>query len=286
MKILIITGGKTAEREISIRSSASVMFWLSPYCDIKIVLWPDEKKELQSMLRDFDCIIPMIHGRGGEDGEVQRILDQAQVPYLFSSPDCHAQCLDKRRAKSAVTDFVRVPEEYSQANYILPLVAKDPLGGSSIDVQIIQSEAEVVTHDFSEYLLEEYISGREFTVGVVETEQGVVALPPIEIRAKGFFNFAQKYTSDQLAEEICPAPISASLKETMKECAKKIHLRFGIRHISRSDFIVTKQGDIVFLEVNTIPGFTETSLIPLSAKVGGHTMDDLFLYWINSSVEQ
>ncbi len=281
MRILIVTGGETGEREVSLRSAATVKSWLTKFAEIEILLWPEERELLGNRATNSDLVIPIIHGKGGEDGQVQSLLDRLQVKYLFSKPAIHKICLDKVATKQCVSDFVRVPKSFTAQDYYLPMVVKDPVGGSSLDTYLIRKRQDLDGLDLSAQLIEEYVQGREFTVAVVESVNGLVALPVIEIVAKGFFDFQQKYDKNNLAKEICPAAISEPLERDLRTLAVKIHSHLGVRHLSRVDFLVTSRGDIVFLEINTIPGLTETSLVPKAMTAAGIDPTELFHYWIN-----
>jgi D-alanine-D-alanine ligase len=283
MRVLIITGGETGERSVSLKSAAAVRAWISSFADSEVLLWPEQRASLKEWIQDFDIVIPMIHGQGGEDGELQRALIKNNARYLFSSPHVHEVCLDKKRTKLLVKDLVRVPREYSEDRYHLPMVVKNSTGGSSLNTYIIKQEEDLKGLNLTGQLLEEYVDGREFTVGVIELEEGPVALPVVEIIAKGFFDHQQKYNKENLAKEICPADIAEELTRDLKQLAVEIHSRVGARHLSRIDFLVTAEGEIVFLEINTIPGLTETSLVPKALTVAKIDISALIQFWIDNA---
>ena len=138
---------------------------------------------------------------------------------------------------------------------------------------------EAFAHGFT-LLIEDSIPGDEYTVAVIEENDKPVALPVIAIKSKNaFFDFESKY-NPHLVEEVCPAPIEDSLRERLQEMAIRIHQLIGARHLTRSDFIVDKEGVIWFLEINTIPGQTLNSLVPKAIRASGRKIEDVFTEWI------
>ncbi len=135
-------------------------------------------------------------------------------------------------------------------------------------------------------LVEDLIEGKEFTVAVVEDVHGPRALPVIEIRSKNeFFDFESKY-DPALCDELCPAPIDENLAERLKDVALTAHTMIGARHISRTDMIVDRNGEIWFLEINTIPGLTSASLTPKAIAAAGLRLEDLLMVWIEDVLKE
>ncbi len=243
-----------------------------------------------------DVAIPILHGRFGEDGTVQALLAAANIPFVGSDTAGSAVAFDKVRSKEVfryhgidTPDFDVVPAGdltsgrrariggwAERFNY--PLVLKNPRGGSTLEVKVAKDEGEALTAieelapGADRLMVEEYVAGRELTVGVIEDreEGGPIALPVVEIRPKaaGFFDYHEKYAPDG-AEEICPAPIPDDVADAARAIALQIHLTLGLRGLSRTDMILTEDGRLRVLEVNTLPGMTERGLVPLAAAVKG-----------------
>lgn len=282
MKVAIITGGETAERDISIRSAQNAARSLDvAECDVFV--FPEERKRFLGEVKMYDLVIPVIHGLGGEDGVLQAELDALGIPYLFSRAETHALAIDKKHTKEFVA-----PLEILTAGIadVPPVFVKPRFGGSSFASKFCNTEDEVrelvMAHPEIEFIKEKPLKGREFTVGVIEHQGNLIALPVTEIIPRGeFFDFENKYDPSKLALEVCPAEIEESLSLELKRQALLVHQSFGVRHVSRSDFIITPDGTIYFLEINTIPGMTDTSLLPKMLEVQGLSLSGLFREWID-----
>ena len=269
MRIAIITGGESGERDVSIVSAGNVALSI-PFAEHETFVFPEEKDKFLAKASEFDLVIPVIHGKGGEDGEVQQLCESINLPFLFSPVEAHKIAIDKVLAKSLVERIgIRTPKQFSLSNAVFPVFVKPRFGGSSVSTSRVESFVElqrILAVSTEDMLIEEAVTGREFTVGVIEQNPGdPEALPVIEIRPKnGFFDFESKYDANQLAEEICPADIDFSLASRLQLVAVAIHVLIGASHLTRSDFLVNDAGEIIFLEINTIPGLTGTSLIPIA----------------------
>jgi D-alanine-D-alanine ligase len=283
MKIAVITGGETGERDISIKSSQNVANVID-FAETKTFVFPEEKNLFLNSFKNFDFVIPVIHGAGGEDGTLQALLENLGVQYIFSGTETHKICIDKTTTKELVSSIgINSPKEI--ANF--PAFVKPRFGGSSIASKLCNSQEELDTliqnNSNIEFIKEEPIKGREFTVGVIENSEKIFALPVIEIIPKGlFFDFENKYNPEKLALEICPAGIPEILSNELKKQALEVHKIVKAKHISRSDFIVTPSNEIYFLEINTIPGMTDTSLIPKMLKQAGLSLRELFKSWCSN----
>ena len=290
MNIAIITGGNSTERDISLSSAKNVQEILGIDDDF-VFDYPREKGVLVEAQNDIDIVIPIIHGVGGEDGEVQIWLDKIDLPYIFSSPRAHKVAIDKIRAKDLVSergDGVKVPQSNPKE---VPAFYKPRSGGSSLDTGLITSQTEYDKfrkRDWGEdMIVEEAVKGREFTVGVIKSGGETIALPVVEIISpNAFFDYQSKYDPANLAREICPANISIDLENRLQKASIEIHDAIGCRHLSRSDFIVNNDNEIYFLETNTIPGMTKTSLVPKELEVAGIQIKELFLEWGEEVIKQ
>lgn len=280
MKIAIITGGETGEREISIRSAQNIRK-LVDFAQTTLFTFPEDTEKFIRSAKSFDLAIPMIHGVGGEDGSLQGLLKNLKVPFLFSDISTHAIAIDKKFTKEIVSTLkILSPKEINT----FPLFAKPRDGGSSVSSKLCRSQKElddlIGTNPPNEFITEELIKGREFTVGVIETKTEAITLPVTEIIPNGeFFDFENKYNPEKIANEICPAQINETLSKELQRQALLIHKHLKAKHLSRSDFIVTSDNKIYFLEINTIPGITNTSLIPKMVETAGLSLREIIRGW-------
>lgn len=281
-KILVVGGGPSLEREISLISSKAVFNTLEEAGhQVTFYDWDGTTTWLDAHVAEFDVVFPILHGRGGEDGGIQALLENHVVPFLGSSSEVSKLCFDKKRTLALLESInVKIPrgDTVTLAQYKKhPLtttahVLKPFKGGSSIDTYVLRSPAdqplEQIEKSFSKYesmLLEEYIDGIEITVPILNNEP----LPVIEIQPpkNGVFDYANKYNG-KTAEFCPPKNVSQALQREVQDLALKIHTALGCRHLSRIDMIIVEEKPYV-LEVNTIPGMTAQSLYPKSAAVYG-----------------
>lgn len=237
--------------------------------------------------RFADVVFVALHGSTGEDGRVQATFDMFGIKYTGSNYISCGIAMDKELAKKVVkqagiltAEWILINENKMLEVYkdiTFPCVIKPCNGGSSIGVSIIQTkeELEEAIKEAGKYdckiMVEKYIKGREFSVGVLNGE----ALPPIEIIPKeGFYDYKNKYQAD-MTTEICPADLSKDETDKLKIAAEKVHKAIGLGSYSRADFIRDKDGNFIFLEVNTLPGMTPISLLPQEARAAGIEYDDL-----------
>lgn len=293
-QVALITGGTSTEREISLRSAAHVAELLQDQFSIQTYDLPTDLAQILNDRHEIDIAIPLIHGRDGEDGSLQGFLHHLQIPFLFSDITAHAIGLDKSLSKGVVS-ALGVPvaantilHRGESLTYTRPVAVKQIDGGSSIGVVRADSQARLDTalqmmfQQHTHALIEPWIEGQEFTVGVIDTTFGPRALPVtlIQPRPGTYFDFEQKYSAMTLAEELCPAPIHQTTTEALQKLALTAHAGIGAKHLSRSDFIVDRDGAIWFLEINTIPGMTETSLLPKMLIQAGTSLKEQLTQWI------
>ncbi len=229
-----------------------------------------------------DVVFLGLHGACGEDGRIQAALELMGIPYTGSGCLGSAIAMDKNLTKQlCAAAGVRTPrwqivyydegDTLMQAASIgLPCVVKPVDSGSSIGVAIAHnqqalSDALEVNRPLGRCIVEQYVQGREIDVGVLKG----TGLPSIEIRPKhGFYDYFNKYQAGA-TEEICPSPIEPAIEAELRRVAVKVHNLLGLKTYSRSDYIVDKNGDVYFLEINTLPGMTPTSLMPQEAAAVG-----------------
>jgi D-alanine-D-alanine ligase len=278
----VLMGGMSSEREISIASGKAVARGLrkNGWKVVEIDVGPDLPGQLLSNGIGIGWIA--LHGRFGEDGCVQGLLEVMRIPYTGSGVQACAISMDKIATKRALAgQGVRLPADTvlrrgeAAGEVTLPVVVKDPSGGSSIGVWICRTEGELKNAlgqcESEEILLEEYVEGEEITVAVLDGE----ALPVVAIRPKGdFFNLEAKYTKGE-TDYFVPAPISDEIALDAQLQAVESYRNLKMGGIARADFIVPKDGKPRFLEINACPGMTETSLSPMAANAVGITFEDL-----------
>lgn len=279
-KIAVLKGGPGSEREVSLVSGACVARAL---------------RELGADVLEIDARGPgfdlppgiliafnVIHGTFGEDGELQKILEEKKVRYTGEGVGGSRLAFDKIESKKKFARHgVPTPEfEIIKAGgrpaLPLPYVIKAPRQGSSIGVYIVKqaSEIEPALRDVAQYdgvfLVEKFVKGRELTVGIL----GGRALPVIEIRPRrGFYDFKNKYPflNPQAAgaDHLCPAPLDGAETRLVQETALRAHRALGMEVYSRVDVLLSGNGEALVLEINTIPGMTQSSLLPEAAAVAG-----------------
>lgn len=296
--IAILTGGRSAEREIAVHSAETVMGLLGRY-EVEVFDFPDGIDEFLKRRDEFDCVIPVFHGVGGEDGTAQGFLRTLGIPFLFSDVTACAVGMDKALAKTVVAKagvgtaswvVVEKGNEIHRDSISVPCVVKPLDGGSTQGISIVKSVDEIekalkAAFEFSErVLVEDYVVGDEFTVGVINEGNETVALPVIQIIApNGFYDHVAKYSATP-AEKVCPAKIDNGLRDRLQSAAVMAHRSVGARHLSRVDFIVDKTGEIWFLEINIIPG--QSVLFPKAVAASGRDYGDVLAGWIEGVCEE
>ncbi len=281
-------GGLSAEREVSLKSGAAVHKALLArgYNAVAIDVGRDLAGRLAEEMIEVAFI--SLHGRYGEDGAVQGLLELAGIPYTGSGVLASALAMDKVFAKKifsasglTITPYVVFRRgdtpSLSSLPFALPVVVKPSREGSSVGVSIVKSAedfpgavAAAFSHD-SEILVEKYIKGREIQVGILD-EKGIGA---IEIVPKNeFYDFEAKYT-DGMATHIMPAELPEDQYEDLLTLGERAHAALGCSGYSRVDFIVTAEKDAYLLEVNTLPGMTALSLLPEIAQHAGVGFEEL-----------
>ncbi|MDA1038250.1 MAG: D-alanine--D-alanine ligase [bacterium] len=300
MKIAVLTGGDSNEREVAFWSAENVVASLKKEnYEVTVFDVPKEIPRFMEQYKEFDVAIPVLHGSGGEDGEIQDFLNGLKVPFIFSDVDAHVIGINKELSKEVVgASGLNVPEAHliskdDEVEFTHPIVVKPNAGGSTIGVSVVRSPDELeaalelgFTHD-DNLLLEDFIEGDEVTVSVIEEDGKAIALPVtmiVPVVENGIYDFEAKYGSETPAKHILPAPISDELTRSLQEQAVMAHEAIGARHVSRSDFIIDEFGKTWFLEINTIPGITNSSILPESIRYSGRDFGVLLKQWIKSVI--
>lgn len=304
-RIAVLAGGWSGERQVSLKSGKAVYEALNRE-RYGVTLY-DPRDDLETLIRkkgEIDLAFVLLHGRFGEDGRIQGMLDLLQIPFVGSGALASAMAMNKRVAKDVfrraglpvAEDMILNRGEGFSADEIaerlgVPLVVKPVSEGSSLGIAVAHdrdSIAEGIRKAFQygrEVMVEAYVAGTEITCCILGN-QVLEALPVVEIvptDAYAFFDYEAKYTPGA-TREICPAPIAPHLAERAGEWAKAAHRALGCRVWSRSDMIIRDE-TLYLLETNTIPGMTETSLFPLAARAAGMSLSDLLDRMIRLSLE-
>ncbi|MGL4307904.1 MAG: D-alanine--D-alanine ligase [Cetobacterium sp.] len=278
MKIAVVMGGISSEREISFKTGEAILKSLlrQGYDAYKLELNRDNLVTA-FIENEFDLAFLALHGEYGEDGRVQAVLDMLGKKYTGSPMVPSAVAMDKDLTKMVAHDGgIRIPQTYKKPQDVkeFPVVVKPAKEGSSVGLYICgnlqELESAIEALEGKKLVIEEFVKGEELTCGVLNGE----ALGVLKIKPKlGLYDYKSKYTAGMTEYEY-PAQIDGKVYEEVMEASRKIHEILGLDGISRSDFIL-KDGKPYFLEVNTCPGMTETSLIPKIATLKNYTFDDL-----------
>jgi D-alanine-D-alanine ligase len=315
---IILFGGRSDERHVSVASaqniartvdSALLWFWAPngavhdiaaadllahvrpfevDFVPSRPAIWPDLEQALDTLPVEDPVFFLALHGGEGEDGTVQRMLEQRGIPFTGSGSEASAAAFDKGTAKERVRGVVQIAESriardaaeaWTAAEDLLSrherIVLKPLAAGSSRGLFFVQrgdaldTVMESIARLNIPYIVEQYISGRELTVGVIDRGEGPVALPVVEIVIeRGFsFDYESKYLGKG-SREICPAEIDESVALAAQKTALAAHQALGCEGYSRTDIMAAEDGPY-FLELNTLPGMTGSSLVPQELKAVG-----------------
>jgi len=303
--IAVLAGGWSGERAVSLKSGQAVFHALDR--EKYHVAMYDPRDDLMRFIReasDIDLAFILLHGRFGEDGRIQGMLDVLKVPFVGSGVLASALALNKRVAKDVfrraglpvAEDRLFRRGELLSVEEIMqglgtPVVIKPVSEGSSLGISMARTPQEIrqgIEKAFqydAEVMVEEFVSGTEITCCILGNER-LEALPLIQISPTdgyAFFDYEAKYTPGA-TREICPAPIPAALAERAAACGKAAHRALGCRVWSRTDMIIRGE-NLCLLETNTIPGMTETSLFPQAAQAAGMSLSDLLDKMVLLSIE-
>jgi D-alanine-D-alanine ligase len=289
VRVAVVMGGPSAEREISIESGQAVMRALATLGHEAQSL--DFDGRFVDALREIrpDVVFNALHGTGGEDGTIQGVLEWLGIPYTGSDLTSCALAMDKHLTKKLLAaeglptpawdtfDLAGGTLPLLPGSLNLPLVVKPRASGSSAGVSIVRTHEEWtkamigVAPRTTQIVVEEFIPGREFSSGVLGEE----ALPLVEIIASDeFYSYDAKYKPGG-SRHLVPAPIDVDLTARLQMLALSVHRMLGLRDYSRTDFIVTKEGRPYILEINALPGLTPLSLLPDEAKAAGISFEAL-----------
>ncbi|MFQ6673646.1 MAG: D-alanine--D-alanine ligase [Fidelibacterota bacterium] len=291
MKVAVLMGGNSSERDVSLSTGKAVAEALGRTgMDVFPCPFEGNVRAVLPFLRPADVVFNGLHGGAGENGTVQRILEDAGMKYTGSGPEASALAMDKQRTKLLLKENgfptprwlhletgTHGDVDLESERFTFPVVVKPNDDGSTMGVSIVQEAHELdgavrLAREFgSEVLIEEFIPGQEITVGIL----GNKALPVIEIiPVHELYDYACKYT-EGLCRYVCPAGLPSELAADISRTAERIAALLGCRHYCRVDFRLNPEEEFFCLEVNTLPGFTGTSLVPKAAMAVGISFDDL-----------
>ncbi len=304
-KVGVLYGGRSAEREVSLMSGSGVLKALQSKGVDAHGFDPAERSLAELAAEKFDRVFIALHGRYGEDGSLQGALEQLGVPYTGSGVMASAIAMDKVMTKRILLSHglptprfmvldarSATPEDLRQAGdeLGLPLMLKAPHEGSTIGISKVTGYSDMpegfalcAKYDDA-VLAEEFVSGRELTVAVLGAGRNARALPIVEIRApQGNYDYQHKYFSDD-TQYLCPAPLDAALTQRIQSLAVRAYNAVGCKGWARVDFMLRAADDEPFLlEINTSPGMTGHSLVPMSAKAAGVSYEDLCVEILKSA---
>lgn len=305
-RVGILRGGPSSEYEVSLKTGKSVLDNLANRYEIldifidKAGVWHYLGAPIlpEKVFKKVDVIFNALHGTYGEDGTVQKLLEKFSIPYTGSTALASAVGMNKVLSKKiyknnnlktplyitlSKEDNVQMEALNLFKSFPMPVMVKPVSGGSSVGTAIAKTIgdlekaiAEALKHS-DKVLIEEYIFGKEATCGVIDQfrNEMIYALLPVEIRKPAdsvFFDYEAKYSGQ--TQEICPGNFTAIENETIQRMAKEAHKALGLRHYSRSDFIIHPKRGIYILETNTLPGLTSESLLPKSLAAVGCSLSD------------
>lgn len=307
--VLVLAGGLSHERDVSLRSGRRVAEALRE-SGLEVVE-RDVDASLLGYLRDERpaCVIPMLHGATGEDGAIREILELLDLAYVGAEPDACRIAFDKPVAKTVITRAgLRTPESVCLPHETfrelgatevmaalvehvgLPLMVKPAKSGSALGCSVIRDAADLPSAMVNAFaygdvaLIEQYIVGTEVAVPVIDDGDGPRALSIVGIAPlNGVYDYTARYTAGA-TEFSVPAPLSDELAAECARVAVTAHEVLGLRDLSRSDLIVDADGVVWFLEVSVAPGFTETSTVPLAVTADGLELGDVFAGLVHAAV--
>ena len=295
-KVGVLFGGRSSEREVSLMSGTGVLKALQSRGVDAHAFDPGTQTLGELEAARFDRVFIALHGRGGEDGTIQGVLETLRVPYTGSGVQASAIAIDKLATKRVwLQEGIPTPRyrvlasgDRAELNAAaddlgLPLVTKPPHEGSTIGISKVVgysdlSDAYALAAKYdSTVLAEQFVAGRELTCAVLGAGRGATALPLIENRAPGAnYDYHNKYFSDD-TQYLCPAPLGDALAAEIQRVCVRAYDVLGARGWGRIDVMLSERGEPSLLELNTSPGMTSHSLVPMAARAVGMSYEDLVL---------
>ena len=302
LKIQVLAGGISHEREVSLKSGRRVADALTDAGASVVIREPDAAL-LANIRKDKpDVIWPVLHGASGEDGALRDILALTGVPFVGATAQGARLAWDKSIAKILVErEGVQTPASITlpkdafreldaqgvlktvAASLALPVVVKPAKSGSALGVTIVRKADQLSRAMIDAYvycdvaIIQRYVAGTELAISIIDLGAGPIALPAVEIQpVDGQFGYQERYTAGE-TNYFVPARIKKTVAERAANMAIAVHEILGLRHLSRIDMIVDNKGVAWFLEANVLPGLTETSLLPQAVTAAGHSLGEVYL---------
>ena len=309
--VAVLSGGLSHERDVSLRSGRRLSTALRT-AGVTVEEW-DTDGALLDRLREHrpDAVVIALHGGQGENGSIQSVLEMLGLPFVGTDSHACRRAWDKPSAKAdlaaagiATPDWVVLPHSTFRelgARAVLdamverlglPMMLKPDQGGSALGAQVVRDAAELPAAMVGclaygdTVLAEKFVEGIEVSVAVIDGPDGPEALPAVEIvPASGVYDFTARYTAG-LTDFHAPARVGEDTSRALAELAVTAHRRLGLRDVSRTDAIVAPDGTVHFLEVNSSPGLTETSLLPMAVETAGRSLGDIYAALVERAVER
>ena len=294
LKVGVLMGGPSEEKEVSIATGKAVIRACAEngYIATEFVFDTNYKKYLKE-LKKQNIIFNALHGGIGENGKIQEWLDENDIKYTGSGAIASSLCMDKAASKKIAKrngietpDWQLIQRLDQDVKITLPFVVKPNDQGSTVGLSIVKNDQfikpaiDLAFQHGNKVIIEKFISGRELTIPIINED----AYPIVEINPKNnFYDYECKYTPG-MSEYICPADLEQNLVEKIEENTMELFQRFDCSVYARADYILDKLGVPYFLEMNTLPGMTSTSLVPKSAYAKGQSFQKLVRYIIELSL--
>lgn len=285
MKVAVILGGTSFERDVSLKTGKAVVeaCRVNNY-DVEAVIINENHKKFLPILKEADIVFNALHGTLGEDGTIQKWLEENNIKFTGSDSIASSLCMNKieckkilKKNKFLTPKWVEFREGLEITDISFPCIVKPNAQGSTFGLSYVEKTKDLMhaimnSQKFDKsILIEEYIAGKEITVGIIQESP----MPIVEILPKNkIYDYKCKYTAG-MSEYNCPAHIKKSLSEKIMSDSVKIFKLLGCKGYGRIDFIIDKNENYYFLEINTLPGMTSTSLLPLAAKAQGISFSEL-----------
>lgn len=285
MKVAVILGGTSFERDVSLKTGKAVIkaCKVNKY-DVETVIIDENHKKFLPILKQADIVFNALHGTLGEDGTIQKWLEENNIKFTGSDSIASYLCMNKieckkilKKNKFLTPKWVEFEKGSEITDVSFPCIVKPNAQGSTFGLSYVEKAKDLIpailnSQKFDKsILIEEYIHGKEITVGIIQERP----LPIVEILPKNkIFDYKCKYTSG-MSEYNCPAKINKGLSEKIMSDSVKIFKLLGCEGYGRIDFIIDKNENYYFLEINTLPGMTSTSLLPIAAKAQGLSFNEL-----------
>lgn len=292
----VLMGGHSEERDVSQSTGKAILQACNTlgYKTVVLDMIGDSLKPLQSNIKTCDIIFIGLHGGSGENGQVQKELENMDIPYTGSGPESSSICMDKDVSKRIVkslqidtAEWINIEEnDISKIQMDCPLVVKPNDQGSTVGLTIVHEKSELQSAiDFAfnfgnNIMIESYIDGREITVGIVDDQ----VMPIVEIvPSHELYDYECKYT-DGMSSYTCPAEISDELTEKIQDDSLRIFRALKCEGYGRIDYLLTNDNKYYFLEMNTLPGLTSTSLLPKAVAANGESFETLIQKIIEKAI--